>query len=34
MDTFVVVLTKSRCSRRFVSICNINSAKMGLAVTD
>ena len=34
MDTFVVVLTKNGCSRQFVSICNSNSAKSDLDVTD
>ena len=33
MDTFVG-FDEEWCSRRFVSICNSNSAKMGLAVTD
>ncbi len=34
MDTFVVVLLEGGYLRRFVSICNSNSAKMDLVVTD
>lgn len=34
MDTFVVVLLEGGCLRRSVSICNSNSAKMDLVVTD